>query len=112
MLRARGGRVAIRRELARMAAAVPLAAGRWDGRWEIEGRPPEGPGLSIGALGAGGLARLPGHRVGPAREALAATPAIWRAGELMAAPVARPEAGFGFRRVSAVTPPWAPEIVR
>ena len=39
VLRTRGGRVAIRRELARMAAAVPLAAGRWDGRWAIEGTP-------------------------------------------------------------------------
>ena len=43
VLRTRGGRVAIRRELARMAAAVPLAAGRWDGRWEIEGTPPRRP---------------------------------------------------------------------
>jgi tRNA(Ile)-lysidine synthase len=106
VLRARGGRVAIRRELARMADAAPLAAGRWDGRWEIEGAPPAGEGLTIGALGAGGLARLGARPPGPAREALAATPAIWRAGELVAAPVARPEAGFGFRRVSAAPPPW------
>ena len=106
VLRARGGRIAIRREIARMAPAVPLAAGRWDGRWQLEGTPPEGAGLTIGALGAGGLARLAGHRAGPAREALAATPAIWREGELVAAPVARPEPGFGFRRVSAVPPPW------
>ena len=74
VLRTRGGRIAIRRELARVAPAVPLAAGRWDGRWQIEGTPPEGEGLTIGALGAGGLARLGGHRPGPAREALAATP--------------------------------------
>ena len=87
--------------------------GRWDGRWAARGHAAgRAPASRIGALGAGGLARLPDHRPGPAREALAATPAIWRAGELVAAPVARPEPGFGFRRVSAVAPPWAPEIVR
>jgi tRNA(Ile)-lysidine synthase len=106
VLRHRGDRVAIRRELARMAAAVPLAAGRWDGRWATFGTPPAGAGLTIGALGAGGLRRLEIRRPGPAREALAATPAIWREGELVAAPVARPEPGFGFRRVSAAPPPW------
>ncbi|HET9067119.1 MAG TPA: tRNA lysidine(34) synthetase TilS [Amaricoccus sp.] len=110
VLRARAGRVAIRRELARMADAVPLAAGRWDARWQLEGTPPDGPGLTIGALGAGGLARLSSHRAGPAREALAATPAVWRGGELMAAPLAeaapRPGLRITFRRVSAVPPPW------
>ncbi|HRO11829.1 MAG TPA: hypothetical protein PK452_09880, partial [Amaricoccus sp.] len=106
VLRTRGGRIAIRRELARMAPAAPLVARRWDGRWQLEGTPPEGGGLTIGALGAGGLARLPQHRAGPAREALAATPAIWHQGRLLAAPLARPEAGFTFRRVSAVPPPW------
>ena len=112
VLRSRGDRIAIRRELARMAPAVPLAAGRWDGRWQIEGTRPEGAGQTIGALGAGGLARLSALRSGPAREALAATPAIWRAGELVAAPVARPERGLSFRRVSAVPPPWTRDIVR
>jgi tRNA(Ile)-lysidine synthase len=113
VLRARGGRVAIRRELARVAPAVPLGAGRWDGRWEIEGTPPEGAGLTIGALGAGGLAQVPGPLPeGASREALATTPAIWRAGALAAAPVACPEAGFSFRRVSAVTPPWGAGILR
>jgi hypothetical protein len=47
-----------------------------------------------------------------AREALLTTPGVWRGGELVAAPVARPEPSFGFRRVSAVPPPWAPETVR
>jgi tRNA(Ile)-lysidine synthase len=88
---------------------VPLAAGRWDGRWQLEGAPPPGDGLLIGALGAGGLARLPSHPPGIARETLATTPAVWRAGELVAAPLARPEAGWGFRRVSAIIPPWRRE---
>jgi hypothetical protein len=62
--------------------------------------------LTLGALGAGGLARVEDRRQGPARAALAASPAIWHEGVLVAAPVARPEAGFGFRRVSAAPPPW------
>jgi tRNA(Ile)-lysidine synthase len=112
VLRAHAGGVAIRRELARVAPAVPLGRGRWDGRWQLEGTPPAGEGLSIGALGAGGLARLDVRPAGVAREALATTPAIWRGGALVAAPVARPEPGFGFRRVCAVPPPWDAEIVR
>ena len=107
VLRARGGRVAIRRELARMAPAVPLAAGRWDGRWEIEGTPPAGERPDDRRAGRRGPAR--GWRrtaPEPAREALAASPAIWREGALVAAPVARPEPAFGFRRVAAVAPPW------
>ncbi len=112
VLRAHGGRIALRRELARVAPAVPLARRRWDGRWQLEGTPPAGEGLSIGALGPGGLARVPSRPAGLAREALVTTPAIWRDGVLVAAPLARPEAAFGFRRVSAVPPPWQPEIVR
>ena len=110
VLRARGGRLAIRRELARMARAVPLAEGRWDGRWQVRG--PGGPDAMIGALGAGGLAGLGGHPAGLAREALAATPAIWREGTLLAAPVARPDPDWEVRRVAAVAPPWRVEIVR
>lgn len=112
VLRHRGGAVAIRRELGRVAPAVPLAAGRWDGRWQLVGTPPAGQGLLIGALGAGGLAALGGHPPGLAREALATTPAIWRSGELVAAPVARPEAAFGFRRIAAAASPAAREIAR
>jgi hypothetical protein len=76
------------------------------------GRPPAGEGLTIGGLGAGGLARLGGHPPGLAREALATTPAIWRAGELVAAPVARREPGFGFRRIAALASPLADAIAR
>ncbi|MFO1208902.1 MAG: tRNA lysidine(34) synthetase TilS [Amaricoccus sp.] len=107
VLRVRAGRVAVRREPARTAAAVPLAAGRWDGRWELFGRPPEGQGMTIGALGAGGLARLAPLPPGIARETLATTPAVWRAGELVAAPLARPEPDFGFRRAYAGIKPWS-----
>ena len=88
-------------------AAGGAGAGTGAGRSRERRRP--GDGLTIGALGAGraGAARG-GQPAGVAREALATTPGDLARGELVAAPVARPEAGFSFRRVSAVTPPWAP----
>jgi tRNA(Ile)-lysidine synthase len=114
VLRARGGRVAIRREPGRAAAAVPLAAGTWDGRWRLVAAPEGGgDGLTIGALAAAGLAERPGWRTsGLAREALVTTPAVWRGAALVAAPLLEPGCPYVFRRVSALTPPWAPEIMR
>jgi tRNA(Ile)-lysidine synthase len=112
VLRARGGRVAIRREPARRSPPVPLAAGRWDGRWQLVGAPSGAEDLLIGALGAEGLAARPRWREsGLAREALLTTPAIWRGTTLVAAPLLG-EGGYAFRRVSAIPPPWAPEILR
>jgi tRNA(Ile)-lysidine synthase len=107
VLRERRARIAIRREPARVAPAVPLGAECWDRRWEFVGRPPAGEGLMVGALGSGGLARLGETPSGLAREALLTTPAIWRGGDLVAAPVARPVADFGFRRASAGGSPLA-----
>ncbi|HVH03331.1 MAG TPA: tRNA lysidine(34) synthetase TilS, partial [Amaricoccus sp.] len=113
VLRSRGGRVAIRREPAAAAPPAPIARGVWDGRWRLEGVPPAGDDLVIAAVGAAGLAALGDWRAtGLAREALLTTPAVWRGGSLVAAPVVRPAAGFGFRRVSAIAPPWAPVMVR
>lgn len=58
----------------------------WDGRWQVSG--PFGAGDRVGALGAGGLAGLPDWRdTGLPRAVLLATPAIWRQGQLIAAPV-------------------------
>jgi len=37
---------------------------------------------------------------------------VRRGPTLVAAPVARPEPGYVFRRVSAVPPPWSPDFVR
>ena len=112
VLRARAGRIAVRRELARVAPAVPLDARLWDGRWQLDAAPSAGSALTIGALGPGGLRLIGAHPPGIARETLVTTPAIWHAGDLVAAPLVRPEARFGFRRVSAVAPPWRREIVR
>ena len=73
--------------------------GRWDGRWRLEGVPPAGDDLVIGALGAAGLAALGDWRAtGLAREALLTTPAVWRGGSLVAAPVVQAR---GRLRVSA-----------
>ena len=108
ILRARRGRVAIRREPARVASPVPLSAGDWDGRWRLVARPEAaGADLTIGALGAEGLARLPDWRAaGVAGEALLTTPAVWRGAALVAAPLARAGSGYAFRRTSPLTPPW------
>lgn len=104
VLRPWRGRVAIRREPTRTAG--PVEPGRvWDGRWMVEGA---GPGTLVGALGAEGLAARPGWREsGLSREALLATPAVRRAGRLVAAPVLDAAAGFVARRVSPLPPPWA-----
>lgn len=95
---------AIRREPARVALPVPIAAGCWDGRWALV----EGPrelGLLIGALGTAGLEALPRWREsarGP-REALLTTPAIWHGGRLIATPFVS-NGPWVFRRIG-VPPP-------
>ena len=82
---------------------MPLAVGRWDGRWALVGNPPAAEGLSIGALGVAGLVACPDWRAaGLAREALATVPAIWRGETLVAAHLLGPSPGFEFRRISAV----------
>jgi tRNA(Ile)-lysidine synthase len=108
VLRPRGRGVAIRREPARAAPRVPLAQRSWDGRWEFSGDAPAIERAEIGGLGVEGLARVPGWRAsGIARETLLTTPAIWRGADLLAAPLARNEHRFNFRRISAIAPPWA-----
>lgn len=59
----------------------------WDGRWRFSG--PHDKGLALGALGVEGLRRCPAWRdTGLPRAALSASPAVWRDGELIAAPLA------------------------
>jgi tRNA(Ile)-lysidine synthase len=112
VLRGRGGQVTIRREPSRVAPPVPVEQGRWDGRWALE-TPAAEAGLSLGALGAAGLAAVPDWReIGVAREALLTTPAIWRGQTLVAAPVLRPDGRFAVRRIAALPPPWDPAILR
>jgi tRNA(Ile)-lysidine synthase len=108
VIRARQGRVVVRREPAR--AAPPVAVGAaWDGRWELAEAPAAGGGLVIGALGRAGLADCVDWRAsGIARETLLTTPALWRGGRLVAAPFALGGTPGGFRRISALAPPWMP----
>lgn len=108
------GRIAIRREPARVAPPVPFGAGRWDGRWSLTG--PEGRDYTlwtIGGLGFSGLKTLPHWRAaGLAREALASTPAVWQNDVLVAAPVLGVGPALTVRRVSVLQAPWSQEIVR
>ncbi len=78
------------------AASVPLGA-LWDGRWVVTG-PEEGADLRVAALGEQGLAACPDWRDrGLPRALLLATPAVWRGGELVAAPLADPASGWHAR---------------
>lgn len=98
LLRRSGGAVMIRREPGRVRRPVPAADGHWDGRWTLESLSGPVAGVTIAALGRDGLARLPGWRLaGPARETLLTTPALWRGGDLLAAPFAGKPNGAGFR---------------
>jgi tRNA(Ile)-lysidine synthase len=115
VLRRRKDRVAIRREPARVAPPAAIGVGVWDGRWRLVERPdlPADDLLTIGALGTDGLASLPAWRAaGLAREALVTTPAVWRGPALVAAPLVVAGTGYGFRRVSALPPPWVPALLR
>lgn len=103
--------VAIRREPGRAAPPVPVASGTWDGRWRLVARGAEEAGLTIGALGAEGLAALPRWRERAARaprETLLTTPAIRGGdGSLVAAPLV--DGGpWRFERIAAVPAPGRP----
>ncbi len=89
VIRAEGGALAIRREPARVEGERP-AGGLWDRRWVT----PAEPGLTVRALGADGLAALPGWRaLGLPREALLTTPALCRDGRIVGHARLMPEDG-------------------
>lgn len=73
------------------AAQGPVPVGQlWDGRWQVTGRAGE-----VRALGAAGLAQIPGWRdAGLPRDALVVSPGIWDGARLMAAPLARFGSGY------------------
>ncbi|QFT94093.1 tRNA(Ile)-lysidine synthase [Roseovarius sp. THAF9] len=69
-------------------AQVRTAPGEaWDGRWQLDGPWPDG--AEVAALGEAGLAQC-AERVQPGlpRASLLASPAVWRGGHLVAAPLA------------------------
>lgn len=114
ILRPHRGRIAIRREPARVAPPVPFNHGRWDGRWSLSA-PAEVQTTrwTIGALGFSGLRALHDWRdTGLAREALASTPAVWQDDTLVGAPVLGVGPALTVRRFSAVQGPWYRKIVR
>jgi len=82
-----GEEVWICRELNAVAKEVALQGELWDRRWRLSG--PGGVGCDVRALGEDGLPQCPGWReTGRPRAALIATPAVWREGKLVAAPLA------------------------
>ncbi|SIS56234.1 tRNA lysidine(34) synthetase TilS [Phaeovulum vinaykumarii] len=87
-IRRAGGRLRVAREF-RAVADLVAPGPVWD-RWRIAGAPLP-PGATIRALGPAGLARLPDWRVGglPRPSALA-SPGIWQADRLLAAPLLAP----------------------
>lgn len=97
LLRPEGGAARLLREPKAALAAPPVPAGQaWDGRWRIVG--PVLAGDLVGPLGAAGLADCPDWRdAGLPRELLLGSPALWRAGRLVAAPLAGRRAGFEAR---------------
>lgn len=106
-IRARDATAIIAREPRAVAGLVAATHAPWDGRWRLAG--PHAPDLHLAALGAAGLRACPDWRAtGLPRDVLAVTPAVWRGGSLVAAPLAgRPEgwaatlaAGFGLPPLS------------
>ena len=80
-------RIRLYREARAVRGAEAPVGQIWDGRWQVTG--PENNGLTIRALGAGGLARCPDWRsTGLPRASLVASPAVWRGDDLVAAPLA------------------------
>ena len=84
---ARTGTLRLTREEAALAGIRVPAGEVWDGRWRLSG--PDMEGVSIAALGAGGLAGCPDRRdTGLPAATLRASPAAWRGETLVAAPLA------------------------
>lgn len=74
------------REPAAVTQVRGPAPGIWDNRWRIEG--PAGRDLTVGALGADGIEVAGGRQEkSPPRDTLLASPAVWRNGALVAAPL-------------------------
>ncbi|AWX92731.1 tRNA lysidine(34) synthetase TilS [Paracoccus mutanolyticus] len=82
-------RLRLFREPAAAARAAPAMAdeaggARWDGRWALTGLEPD---ETVSALGHGPLPALNWRQSRLGRDEAAATPAVWRGGDLVAAPL-------------------------
>ena len=81
-----GSALRVTREHAAVADVTCTPDETWDGRWRLNG--PARPGDRIAALGDA-VADCPDWRAGPLpRASLTASPALWRDGRLIAAPLA------------------------
>lgn len=111
VLRARAGRVVIRREPARVAPPVPRRAPTWDGRWRV-GDADDGA-EHVGAVGRTGLEQWPGwRRSGAPREIAVTTPALWDGARLVAAPLLGLGSEVEVRHVAPVFDPWGATLLR
>lgn len=101
----RGGRLAVRREPARVSPERPVGAAAWDNRWTID---PEVFGTGrLGALGPDGLALAPDWRsLGIARETLVTTPVLRDGARVLASLLPGLGQPLVARRVAPLTPPW------
>ena len=92
VLMVEGARLRIARE-PRAVMGLESAGPLWDGRWQVEG--PWQGGEVLRALGEAGLAEIEDWRAaGLPRQSLIASPSVWRAGRLVAAPLAAHGAGW------------------
>ena len=98
-----GCRVTLRPSTLRVAREWQVVRGMvaapgqlWDRRWIVTG--PDSNGLDVKALGEAGLAMVADWRKsGLPRASLLASPSVWRAGALIAAPLARDAPGWTAR---------------
>mgnify|MGYP000880160469 CR=1 FL=1 len=86
----------VTREFASVAGVTSATGQLWDGRWVLSG--PEGPDLVVRALGEDGLASCPDWRKsGLPRPTVLASPSVWQAGRLLAAPLTNMGQGWTAR---------------
>ncbi len=88
----------IGREYDAVATLRVPAGAVWDGRWRLDGFAPEG--AEIAALGPEGLRACPDWRAsGLAHASALASPALWHAGNLLAAPLVGSANGYRLRLI-------------
>ncbi len=106
LMRVDGGDLRLTREYNAVAGLrVPVGA-IWDGRWQATGH--EAEGAEIAALGMVGLRACPSWRSGDLPHASAmACPGIWRADELLAAPLLGWSNGWTLRLIRGEEELWA-----
>lgn len=92
----KGDRLRVMRELSAVRTLSTPTTALWDNRWHLSG--PHDPALEIRALGETGIRQCPDWRAtGMQRHSLLASPAIWRGGTLIAAPLAAKPEGWTAR---------------